>query len=98
MFRNYQNREDLEWSKLAQQWIEKKSELLRIEAEEKTLREELIRLSDNNNAQGAGITLTHYTRKGNIDYSTIPILKEIDLEPYRKPSCSYCVIKPSKHS
>ncbi|MBS9780923.1 MAG: YqaJ viral recombinase family protein [Gammaproteobacteria bacterium] len=37
--------------------------------------------------QGFGIHLM--TRKGNVDYSKIEVLKDIDLEQYRKPSTQY---------
>ena len=84
--KDYNFRDDLTWNERAQKWLQKKQELENIEQEEKILRNELIELANNRNSQGGGIRLTLSTRKGTVDYRTIPCLKEIDLEMYRKPS------------
>lgn len=46
---------------------------------------EIESLAGEDSVQGFGLKLTRYWRKGNVDYSQIPALKEIDLEKYRKP-------------
>jgi len=47
-------------------------------------RKELIRLSGDHNSRGEGLRVTRSLRRGQIDYSQIPEIKEMDLEPYRK--------------
>lgn len=79
-------RNDDAWNEKAYHWLQKKHELIRIEEEEKKLREELIELANNQSSEGGGIRLSLSTRKGIIDYQSIPVLKELDLEKYRKPS------------
>lgn len=83
--KDYNFRDDLTWNERAQKWLQKKRELENIEQVEKMLRNELIELACNQSSQGGGIRLTLSTRKGTVDYRTIPCLKEIDLEIYRKP-------------
>jgi hypothetical protein len=84
-WKTWNNRDDAAWSERAQKWLQKKEELEALQLEEKKLREELIELAANQSSQGGGIRLTLSTRKGLIDYQSIPALKEIDLEKYRKP-------------
>ncbi|MBS0585736.1 MAG: YqaJ viral recombinase family protein [Verrucomicrobia bacterium] len=84
--KDYNFRDDLAWNERAQKWLQTKQDLENIEQEEKILRNELIELANNRNSQGGGIRLTLSTRKGTVDYRTIPCLKEMDLEMYRKPS------------
>lgn len=52
-----------------------------------TMRLELISASKNQNSSGCGMKVQKITRKGSINYSEISVLKEIDLDQYRKP-CS----------
>ncbi len=52
-------------------------------------KQELIGISEGKNCKGGSLSLTKVVRKGNVDYSQIPELKEIDLEKYRKPVSSY---------
>lgn len=84
--KDYCFRDDSDWNERAQKWLQKKQELESIEQEEKKLRDELIELANHQNTQGSGIRLTLSMRKGTIDYRSIPCLKELDLEKYRKPS------------
>lgn len=86
--KDYCHRDDMDWNERAQKWLQKKLELENIEQEEKTLRNELIEMANCQSSHGGGIRLTYSTRKGAIDYRSIPCLKEIDLEKYRKPSTS----------
>ena len=63
------------------------------EKEKSVIKDDLTILSEGKNCQGAGVTLTKVERKGGIDYSSIPELKDIDLEKYRKKSSEYIQIK-----
>lgn len=93
--KDYCHRNDTDWNERAQKWLQKKQELENIEQEEKTLRNELIELANCQSSHGGGIRLTYSTRKGAIDYRSIPCLKEVDLEKYRKPSTSVWSLSPT---
>lgn len=93
--KDYRYRDDVVWNERAKKWLQVKHELENIEQEEKRLRDELIELANHQNSQGAGIRLTLSMRKGMIDYRSIPCLKEIDLEQYRKPSSRVWSLSPS---
>lgn len=80
----YLERNDYEWQSCASKWRSITRSIKELEKEEEALRQELIALSGELNCKGAGISLCQIQRKGNIDYSKIPELKNIDLELYRK--------------
>lgn len=75
-----------EWKQYSEQYLEadrlnKKSEKLKEEA-----KRNLILLGGFKNVRGNGIKLSKTKRKGNVDYSAIPEIREINLELYRKPA------------
>jgi putative phage-type endonuclease len=85
--------QDATWASLADEYRD--AMRAKREAEERVtrLREELERLallkageSDTQAlaVEGAGVRVSWYYRRGTIDYSAIPELKGLDLEPYRK--------------
>lgn len=76
----------IEWRSISDKWKDVYLRLKQIEKEEENLREELIKMSDNRNSRGNGVSLTRYLAKGSVDYHSIPQIKGIDLEAYRKPS------------
>lgn len=85
-----------EWENLSDQFSvlhalekEHKFELERIESLKDEIKNELVKLSDNRSAYGAGIKLSKVVRRGHIDYAAVPNLVGIDLEPFRKPSTEY---------
>lgn len=43
--------------------------------------------------RGNGIRVRRYERKGSIDYSKIPAISNLDLEPYRRPSSSVVEVR-----
>jgi len=83
---HYIEREDELWveccTKLKSVIAQKKS----LEEQEEALRNQLIYLSGESNTKGGGILLCQVEKRGNVEYSKIPELKGMDLEPYRKPS------------
>jgi putative phage-type endonuclease len=83
---DYIERNDELWKKCAEKWKYLNESLKRIEKEEEELRRQLIFLSGESNTRGAGISLCQVTRKGNVDYSAIPQIQNLDLDVYRKPS------------
>jgi len=83
--------EGAEWNELAKQFIsvnervkEKKQELKTLQEEESKVKEALIECSGGVSAIGGGVKLLKSVCKGTIDYKSIPELKVMDLEPYRK--------------
>lgn len=83
---NYTYRTDEIWEACSDRWLAVKSAIERLEQEEEELRNQLIHLSSGVNSRGCGVSLCKVERKGNIDYSKIPELKNVDLEKYRKPT------------
>lgn len=73
--------ESNEWKELTDEW----KQLCILEDRKEEIRKRLIILSGQKNAKGHGVTLTRVHRKGSIEYNSIPELKLIDLEKYRKP-------------
>lgn len=75
----------------------KKTALKLKEAEEKeeAARKELIEACGEENFEGNGVKVWEIERKGSVDYTIVPELKDIDLEPYRKKGTFYWTVKPS---
>ncbi len=70
-----------------------------IDAEEekiKTMSEELLKKYDANCIIGHNVKIEYSERKGAINYGEIEALREIDLEPYRKPSSRFVKITVQK--
>jgi putative phage-type endonuclease len=85
---DYLERDDDLWQKCASEWKCVVDEIKSLEKQEEDLRSQLIFLSAESNTKGGGISLCHVNRKGNVDYSKIPELKNVNLDIYRKPSSS----------
>lgn len=77
-------RSDDIWKNAANEWILLNEKLKEIEKKEESLRNFLIEMANKKNSRGAGIKVSKVIRKGNVNYSIIPELKEIDIEKYRK--------------
>lgn len=85
-------REDEEFIQAAAEWRAIKAQLAELEEAEKAARQRLETLGEESGQKtlkGGGITITRTERKGSVDYSKIPELQGIDLEPYRKAGSSY---------
>jgi putative phage-type endonuclease len=87
--KDYQTRSDSEWNNLADSYRNAHQALKDAEQLEKILRDQLIELTGGSSSMGAGIKLSKIPRKGNIDYTKIPELIGLDLEPYRKKGSEY---------
>jgi putative phage-type endonuclease len=87
--KDYQTKSDPQWKALAENYRNAYQELKNAEQLEQTLKQELIALSGEQSSMGAGIKLSKVLRKGVIEYSKIPQLTGLDLEPYRKNSSEY---------
>jgi putative phage-type endonuclease len=82
--RDYVPLEGAEWERQASEWKEINEAIKKLEKKEEELRQGLIDLARNQSVIGSGVRLTRYFKKGSVDYSAIPELKEVDLEKYRK--------------
>jgi len=85
---DYVERHDDAWIIAALAWLEVNEKIKQLQAEEESLREELVSISNDNNNKGGGIAMAKVQRKGAVNYGIIPELKGVDLEPYRKASSS----------
>lgn len=83
---DYLERNDDDWQRCAYEWKKVSNSIKELERQEEELRQKLIILSGNEDSKGSGISLCQVERKGNVDYSKVPQLKNVDLEQYRKPS------------
>lgn len=77
---------DENWKDLAPRFKEVDYLINELEEERNFLRAQFVLFSEGRNARGHGIKLTKSMTKGNVEYSKIPQLEDVDLEKYRKPS------------
>lgn len=82
--RDFIIKETKDWHLHAEVWKDTKRQIKLLEAKEEALRDELIEMCEGQSSQGSGIKISKSIRRGNIDYSAIEELNEIDLEKYRK--------------
>jgi putative phage-type endonuclease len=88
--RDFIERWDSEWQDLATQWATIQQQMKIYQDQEEELRKRLILISGGMNTTGCGLRLTKVVRKGSVDYKSIPELKNVDLDQYRKePSLSF---------
>lgn len=87
--RDYLQREDPTWENTAFEWKLISQQIEQLEKKEKELRESLILQCQGQSSMGSGIKVMKGIRKGNVDYSKIVALSDIDLEMYRKPSSEF---------
>jgi putative phage-type endonuclease len=77
---------DADWNVAVSEYLTAKKKLKECEELEGAARSHLIQLSDGKNCEGGGIRISKHLRKGFVDYSAIPELKNVNLDKYRKPS------------
>ncbi len=87
--RDYVIRNDEDWKRVAEMWLNSKELAKKYADNEEHLRQMLIDLAGSSNVKGAGVKVAKSVRKGSIDYKSISQLKEIDLESYRKKPVEY---------
>ena len=75
---------DPDWRAAALQYRGAKTRLDRATAEEQQARKLLERMATARRTYGGGIEVLRSFRKGAVDYSGVPELRAVDLEPYRK--------------
>ena len=84
---DYRDRTDEdEWKKLVKIYKDLDREGKAIDEMKAETRKKLIEICDNQSCSGNGIKVVKTTTKGSISYDEIEVLKEINLEVYRKPA------------
>lgn len=81
---NFVVREDTAFSEASLVWKALDSQIKELEKKEKEARDYLLNLAGDQNVRNLHISIQKVVRKGNIDYTRIPELQNIDLEKYRK--------------
>jgi putative phage-type endonuclease len=76
---------DPQWRHTALRYREVRLRLESAAFEEHRLRATLNRMATATRTYGCGVELLKSSRKGAVDYSAVPELRGVDLEPYRKP-------------
>jgi putative phage-type endonuclease len=77
---------DPKWRHVALRYREVKLRLENAASEEHRLRAMLACMATAQRTCGCGVEVLRSSRKGAVDYSTVPELRGVDLEPYRKPA------------
>lgn len=86
-------REDTEWSDLAQRYNEAKEAFSEAKNTLDDLKKQLIDLAGGLKSSGAGVSVYPVERKGAIDYKSVPELDGVNLDDYRKKSTQYWSVK-----
>jgi len=91
--KDYVIREDFQWSMHVEEYKNAKEQFNMWKAKEEHLRASLISLANGKSTKGLGVTVSKVIRKGVVDYNSIPEIKSIDLEKYRKEPTTYMSIR-----
>lgn len=86
--KDYIQRDDELWLEYAGRYLSVCKQIKELAVMEEAIREQLILMSGEYNCTGGGICVSQVQRKGNVDYSKIPQLENIDLDKYRKEAIS----------
>jgi putative phage-type endonuclease len=79
---------DPEWRRAALRYREGRLRLENATSEEHKLRATLAGMATARRTWGSGVEVLKSSRKGAVDYSAVPELRGVNLEPYRKPQVS----------
>jgi len=96
--RDYEKRDDTEWANAVEEWKCAKFGLNISQEIADKARDRLIALSRNKSSKGLGIAVQKLVKQGQIDYSKIEALKDVDLNQYRKESTTIFVVREDKNS
>jgi len=76
---------DIKWRRVALRYREVRLRLENAAAQELELRAALRCMATARRTYGCGVEVVKSSRKGAVDYSAVPELRGVNLEPYRKP-------------
>lgn len=94
--RDKEMRDDESWKALAQEWLSVDEEISILKMKQDHLRDQLIEATAGKNVEGSGISVVKSVRRGNVDYSLIDALQNIDLNQYRKEAKEIWTIRKQK--
>jgi putative phage-type endonuclease len=77
---------DPEANELAKKYIEVCNEIEMLEKQRDLLKQDLLEYTEGDRTNIGPLMISRFDRKGLIDYSKIPVLQSMNLDPYRKPS------------
>lgn len=78
-------RDDSDWASAVAAYAAAKAADARAAADLKAAEKRLHALAGERSTRGAGLALTRYFARGNVDYTQIPALAGVELDLYRKP-------------
>jgi hypothetical protein len=84
---------DSSFCELEYEYISIEDQIKLLQERQEKLREEIIEKCEDQRCRGKFLTVSKGTRKGTINYASIPFLKGVDLEQYRKPGSNFWIIK-----
>jgi putative phage-type endonuclease len=79
-------RDDQEWRGAAARYLAAKQQAEVCTAALDEAKAALVALTSHPSESGAGVSVSQFFKRGSIDYKKVPVLKGVDLEPYRGPS------------
>jgi putative phage-type endonuclease len=82
-----------QWKRLTDEYKKMEYQCKEAEKRKEEIKDMLLQISDAEPATGNGLSLQKVERKGNIPYASLPMLKGVNLEEYRKPGTSYWQVK-----
>lgn len=83
---SYEIQREGEWIEVATKRYQIQKQMKQLKDEDERLYEDLVRMSEDKSSKGGGYKFTRSEKSGSIDYSLVPQLLGVDLEPYRKKS------------
>lgn len=86
-------RSDTKWVSAATDFLKKKKSADAAEVKLKEARAKIIKLAGDQSARGAGVACDKLRRAGSVDYTSIPVLADVNLNLYRKPDTYYFTVQ-----
>lgn len=87
--RDYKEMDSEEWKIFSDELKAVRVQQNVLKSKEDNAKDELIRLANGNNCKGNGVYVKKIYRKGNIPYSSIQKVTDMDLEEFRTPDSEY---------
>lgn len=97
---DFYERSDAAFADLAQKWKWIQSRKRAVESEERELKQQLIESCNGVSSRGFGVSICHFPRKGSVEYSAIPSIKQMspkELDAYRKETKMISLIREYKN-
>lgn len=91
--KDYQKMEFYDWMIAADGYRSVSAQIKELSKIQDELKANLISMAADRNCMGAGVKIFKTKRKGQVDYSAIPQLIDVNLEEYRKKGCDFWTIR-----